>query len=103
MWDHQEEGPSPSGVVLLVELLPDEVRDVIEVLPVVVLFEGLLGAVDGVLLHLLGHVGVLPDDELAPWADDELALTHLGGRRTEDGGRTDEVKINFQDKAAQLM
>ena len=73
-WDHQGAAPGPSGVVLLVELLPDEVRDVrdvIEVLPVVVLFEGLRGAVDGELLHLLGHVGVLDDDG--------LALTHLGG------------------------
>jgi len=57
----------PRGVVLLVELLLDVRRDV---LLDVVLFEGLRGAVDGVLLHLLGHVRVL---------DDGLALTHLGG------------------------
>ena len=56
----------PRGVVLLVELLLDVGRDV---LLDVVLFEGLRGAVDGVLLHLLGHVRVL---------DDGLALTHLG-------------------------
>ena len=72
-WDHRVEAPRgdqslrPFGVVLLVELLLDEVRDV---LPGVAPFEGLLGAVDGVLLHLLGHFGVL---------DDDLALTHLGG------------------------
>jgi len=57
----------PRGVVLLVELLLDIGRDV---LLDVVLFEGLRGAVDGVLLHLLGHVRVL---------DDGLALTHLDG------------------------
>jgi len=57
----------PRGVVLLVELLLDVGRDV---LLDVVLFEGLRGAVDGVLLHLLGHVRVL---------DDGLALTHLDG------------------------
>ena len=56
----------PRGVVLLVELLLDVGRDV---LLDVVLFEGLRGAVDGVLLHLLGHVRIL---------DDGLALTHLG-------------------------
>jgi len=46
----------PGGVVLLVELLLD-VRG--NVLLDVVLLEGLGGAVDGVLLHLLGHVRVL--------------------------------------------
>ena len=46
----------PGGVVLLVEFLLDEGGDV---LLDVVLLEGLGGAVDGVLLHVLGHVGVL--------------------------------------------
>ena len=55
----------PGGVVLLVELLLDVGCDV---LLDVVLLECLCGAVDGVLLHLLGHVRVL---------DDGLALRHL--------------------------
>jgi len=46
----------PRGVVLLVKLLLDERRNV---LLDVVLLEGLCGAVDGVLLHVLRHVGVL--------------------------------------------
>jgi len=46
----------PGGVVLLVELLLDEGGNV---LLDVVLLQGLRGAVDGVLLHVLGHVRVL--------------------------------------------
>jgi len=46
----------PGGVVLLVELLLDEGGDV---LLDVVLLEGLRGAVDSVLLHVLCHVGIL--------------------------------------------
>jgi len=46
----------PGRVVLLVELLLDEGSDI---LFDVKLLEGLVGAVDGVLLHLLRHVGVL--------------------------------------------
>jgi len=57
----------PGGVVLLVELLLDEGGDV---LLDVVLLEGLRGAVDSVLLHVLCHVGIL---------DHSLALRHLGG------------------------
>ena len=55
----------PGRVVLLVELLLDEGGDV---LLNVVLLEGLGGAVDGVLLHVLGHVRVL---------DHGLALRHF--------------------------
>ena len=46
----------PRGVVFLVELFLDEGRDV---LLDVVLLERLRGAVHGVLLHVLRHVGVL--------------------------------------------
>jgi len=46
----------PGGVVLLVELLLDEGGDV---LLDVELLHGLRGHVDGVLLHVLRHVGVL--------------------------------------------
>lgn len=55
----------PSGVVLLVELLLDEGGDV---LLDVVLLQGLGGAVNSVLLHLLAHVSVL---------DHRLAIRHL--------------------------
>ena len=48
----------PGGVVLLVELLLDEGGDVL--LDVEAL-EGLRGDVDGILLHVLGHIGVLDD------------------------------------------
>ena len=48
----------PGGVVLLVELLLDESGDV---LLNVEALEGLRGDVDGILLHVLGHVGVLDD------------------------------------------
>jgi len=57
----------PGGVVLLVELLLDEGGDV---LLDVVLLEGLRGAVDSVLLHVLCHVGIL---------DHGLAFRHLDG------------------------
>jgi len=57
----------PGGVVLLVELLLDEGGDV---LLDVVLLEGLGGAVDSVLLHVLCHVGIL---------DHGLAFRHLEG------------------------
>jgi len=46
----------PGGVVLFIELLLDEGGDV---LLDVVLLEGLGGAVNGILLHVLRHVGVL--------------------------------------------
>eukprot|EP00445_Apocalathium_hangoei_P003666 CAMPEP_0203850348 /NCGR_PEP_ID=MMETSP0359-20131031/6716_1 /ASSEMBLY_ACC=CAM_ASM_000338 /TAXON_ID=268821 /ORGANISM="Scrippsiella Hangoei, Strain SHTV-5" /LENGTH=165 /DNA_ID=CAMNT_0050766225 /DNA_START=54 /DNA_END=548 /DNA_ORIENTATION=- len=46
----------PSGIVLFVELLLDEGGDI---LLDVVLFQGLGGAVDRVLLHVLRHVRVL--------------------------------------------
>jgi len=46
----------PGGVVLLVKLLLDVRRNV---LLDVVFLKGLCGAVDGVLLHVLRHVGVL--------------------------------------------
>ena len=46
----------PGGVVLLVELLFDKGGDV---LFDVELLEGHVGAIDGVLLHLLVHVSVL--------------------------------------------
>jgi len=46
----------PGGVVLFVKLLLDVGRNV---LLNVVLFQSLGGAIDGVLLHLLRHVGVL--------------------------------------------
>ena len=48
----------PGGVVLLVEFLLDESGDVL--LDVEAL-ESLGGDVDGVLLHVLGHVSVLDD------------------------------------------
>merc|ERR1719436_490208 len=48
----------PRGVVLLVELLFDERRDV---LLDVVLLQRLRGAINGVLLHVLGHVRILDD------------------------------------------
>jgi len=57
----------PGGVVLLVELLLDEGGDV---LLDVVLLEGLRGAVDRILLHVLCHVGIL---------DHGLAFRHLEG------------------------
>ena len=46
----------PGGVVLLVEFLLDEGSDV---LLNVVLFEGLGGDIDSVLLHIFGHVSIL--------------------------------------------
>jgi len=46
----------PGGVVLFVELFLDVCSDV---LLDVVLLEGLRGAVDGVLLHVLRHVSIL--------------------------------------------
>jgi hypothetical protein len=46
----------PGGVVLLVKLLLDECSDV---LLDVELLESLGRCVDGVLLHIFGHVGVL--------------------------------------------
>ena len=46
----------PGGVVLLVKLFLDEGSDV---LLNVVLLQGLGGAVNGVLLHVLCHVGTL--------------------------------------------
>jgi len=57
----------PGGVVLLVKLFLDEGGDV---LLDVVLLEGLRGAVDSVLLHVLRHVGIL---------DHGLAFCHLDG------------------------
>jgi len=60
----------PGGVVLLVELLLDEGGDV---LLDVVLLEGLGGAVDSVLLHLLGHVRIL--DHGLPVRHLELLVT----------------------------
>jgi len=57
----------PGGVVLLVELLLHVSSDV---LLDVELLHGLGGALDGVLLHLLRHVGVL---------DDGFALRHGAG------------------------
>ena len=48
----------PRGVVLLVELLLDEGRDV---LLDIELLEGLGGDFDCVRLHVLSHVGVLDD------------------------------------------
>ena len=48
----------PRGVVLLVELLLDECGNV---LFDVELLEGLSGNVDGVLLHVFGHISVLDD------------------------------------------
>ncbi len=56
----------PRRVVLFVELFLDEGCDV---LLDVVLLQSLVGNVDSVLLHLLGHVGVL---------DDGFAVTHRG-------------------------
>lgn len=69
----------PGGVVLLVELFLDEGGDI---LFDVVLFKGLGGAVDSVLLHVLGHVGVL---------DYSFTFSHLdifgsGGVRGVGGG-----------------
>ena len=46
----------PGGVVLLVKLLLDVGSDV---LLDVVLLESLGGAVDGILLHVVSHVGIL--------------------------------------------
>merc|ERR1719198_1099636 len=46
----------PSRVVLLVKLLLDESGDIFLN---VVLFECLCGAIDGILLHILGHVRIL--------------------------------------------
>jgi len=57
----------PSGVVLLVELLLDERRNV---LLNVVLLQRLCGAVDCILLHLLRHVSIL---------DHGLPFCHCGG------------------------
>eukprot|EP00929_Paragymnodinium_shiwhaense_P034750 TRINITY_DN1886_c0_g3_i2.p2 TRINITY_DN1886_c0_g3~~TRINITY_DN1886_c0_g3_i2.p2 ORF type:complete len:110 (-),score=10.69 TRINITY_DN1886_c0_g3_i2:42-371(-) len=56
----------PSWVVLLVELLLDERSDI---LFDVVLLQRLRRAVDRVLLHILGHVGVL---------DNRLTICHRG-------------------------
>ena len=61
----------PGGVVLLVELFLDEGGDV---LLDVELLQGLRGAVQHVLLHVLRHVGVL---------DHRLALRHLRGKEAK--------------------
>ena len=55
----------PGRVVLLVELLLDEGGDI---LLDVELLESLRGDVDGVLLHVLGHISVL---------DNSLAISHV--------------------------
>jgi len=55
----------PGGVVLFIELLLDEGSDV---LLDVVLLKGLGRAIDGVLLHVLRHVGVF---------DHGLAVSHV--------------------------
>merc|ERR1740117_450363 len=60
----------PSWVVLLVELLFDEGGDV---LLNVVLFKRLRGAIDSILLHVLGHVCVL---------DDSLTIRHCCQNKT---------------------
>ena len=54
----------PGWVVLFVEFLLDESRDV---LLNIVLLQGLCGTVDGVLLHILCHVSIL---------DHSLAVSH---------------------------
>ena len=62
----------PGGVVLFVELLLDVGGDV---LFDVVLLQGLGGAVNGVLLHVLGHVSIL---------NDSFPVSHLGGCKTKE-------------------
>ena len=54
----------PGGRVLFVELLLDESRDV---LLDVELLQSLGSAINGILLHVLGHVSIL---------DNSLALSH---------------------------
>jgi hypothetical protein len=62
----------PRWVVLLVEFLLDVRSDV---LLDVVLLERLRRAVDGVLLHVLGHIGVL---------DDGLSVGHFHWSKVRD-------------------
>ena len=56
----------PGGVVLLVEFLLDESGNI---LLDVVAFESLSGDVDGILLHVLGHVSIL---------NNGLSVSHCG-------------------------
>lgn len=70
----------PGGVVLLVELALDEGGNI---LLDIVFLHRLGGAVDSVLLHLLGHVGVL---------DDCFAVGHCEGNH----GRVRAPKSYFE-------
>merc|ERR1740123_1300643 len=67
----------PCGVVLFVKLLLDVSCNV---LLNVVLLQSLGGAVDGILLHFLGHVRIL--DHCLPVRHLELAWAGFGGRTT---------------------
>ena len=69
----------PGGVVLLVELLLDEGSDV---LLNVVALEGLGRDVDGVLLHVLGHVSILHNG---------LSVSHSGSLGWEKLGKISKL------------
>lgn len=66
----------PSRIVFLVEFLLDESCDI---LLNVVLLQSLRGTVDGILLHVLGHVGVL---------DHSLAVSHGRGKDAMNESRS---------------
>eukprot|EP00929_Paragymnodinium_shiwhaense_P034747 TRINITY_DN1886_c0_g1_i5.p1 TRINITY_DN1886_c0_g1~~TRINITY_DN1886_c0_g1_i5.p1 ORF type:complete len:104 (-),score=7.34 TRINITY_DN1886_c0_g1_i5:22-333(-) len=81
----------PRWVVLLVELLLDERCDV---LLNVVLLECLCGTIDGILLHVLGHVRIL---------DHRLPVSHCCSGKVGSSGVDDVSTIDFSYLASTAL